>query len=65
MAENEISTQTAADLVGVSDQTIRDWCNEGLVVHRRVGRRRIYFVDRESVLQFAQELGYLAQPDRP
>ena len=55
----EISTSEAAEVVGVSDQSIRDWCNEGLVRHRRVGRRAVYYVDRDDLIRYAQEIGYL------
>ena len=57
----EIATQEAAELVGVSDQTIRDWCDKGLVKHRRIGLQRIYRVDRDDLLRLARELGYVEQ----
>ena len=55
----EISTSAAAELVGVTDQTIRDWCLGELIKHRRVGRQRVYYIDRDDLIRYAREIGYL------
>lgn len=58
----EISTPQTAALAGVSEQTVRDWCNNGLVKHRRVGLRRSYRIEREDFIRLAKELGYIHEP---
>ena len=35
------TTQGAADLIGVSDQTIRRWCQDGSLRHRRPGTQHL------------------------
>ena len=54
----EISTQQAAALVGVSAETIRNWCNLGYLKHKRVGFRRDYRIDRDDLIRSAEELGH-------
>ena len=56
---SEISAQEAAELVGVTNQTVRNWCSQGLVKYRRVGRQKVYHVDREDLVRYAMELGYI------
>ena len=60
----EISISTASKVANVSEQAVRDWCNKGLVQHRRVGLRRLYIVDREDLVRLATELGYIV-PQQP
>ena len=54
----EISTGQAAQLVPVSTETLRSWCERGLLKHRRVGLRGTYQIDVESLRKLANELGY-------
>ena len=54
----EISTQQAAELIGVSAETIRSWCNSGYLKHKRVGFRRDYRIDRDDLIRLATELGH-------
>ncbi len=57
----EISTSVAAELAGVSDRTIRDWCKADLVKYRQVGRRGAYKIDRDDLIRLAKELGYIVE----
>ena len=59
---DEISTPQAAELVGVSEVTIRDWCKAGKVKYRQVGFRKAYKVDRADLVRLATELGYITEP---
>lgn len=45
----EMSTAEAGVVLGVTAQTIRQWCEVGKLKARRAGERRVWRVDRASV----------------
>lgn len=47
----EAAPEVVADRLGVSGQTIRNWCRDGHVKHRRVGPK--YVVDVRSAYDYA------------
>lgn len=53
----EFSTAEAAQRVGVTAQTIRQWCESGRLNGRRIGNRRVWRVDAESVRSIAAARG--------
>ncbi len=58
----EISTSVAAELAGVSDRTIRDWCKADLVKylkHKRWDFAEVPIrIDRDDLIRLAKELGH-------
>lgn len=50
----EATPQVLARMLGVSAQTIRNWCNDGKVKHRRRGK--FYLVDVKSAREYAAAL---------
>jgi excisionase family DNA binding protein len=53
MPEDYISTQVAAEMMQVSDDTLRRWCLEGRIRHYRLPSGLIRFArsDIEAILQ--------------
>lgn len=63
LAEKELTTKQAADLVGVSRQFVVDLCNRGEVPHRKVGSHRR--IRREDIARyFEQAHSPLSRKDR-
>ena len=51
--EEWLTTEEASDLVKFTPQTIRQWCREGRLPGRRVGKRQWRF-KRSDLLQFLE-----------
>lgn len=48
----------AADLMGVSTESVRNWARDGLIVSRRVGLRK-YQIEAESLRKFLEPYNHL------
>ena len=53
-----VSSDNAATLIQVSDETIRKYADDGLLACKRVGVRRFYRLDVDSLRALATELNY-------
>ena len=53
-----VSSDNAALLIGVSDETIRNYADDGRLSCKRVGVRRFYRLDVDSLRALATELNY-------
>ena len=53
-----VSSDNAASLIQVSDETIRKYADEGRLACKRVGVRRFYRIDVDALRQLAMELNY-------
>jgi len=54
MQGSELSTAAAGRLIGISAQTVRQWCERGVLDARRIGSRAIWRVDSASVEGYLQ-----------
>ena len=50
--QDELSTREAAELLGVSEASIRRWSDEGLLPVRRIGRRLERRFSEEDLRRF-------------
>ena len=58
----ELKPQEAADCIGVSDDTIRNYVNRDMLPARRQGMRRYIFIKLEDLKTFAEEYGFRFTP---
>lgn len=59
----ELSSTQAAKIIGVSEPTIRQYVERGLLLGRRMGIRRIVRIKPDDLRVFAMEYGYTFDDD--
>lgn len=60
----ELTSPQAAEILGVTEATIRNWVKRGALIGRRVGLRRYVRVNVDDLRVFAAQYGYTIDEDK-
>jgi excisionase family DNA binding protein len=60
----ELSCPQAADVLGVAENTIRNYIDRGILKARFVGIRRLIRIDVSDLRRFAAEYGYIVNEEK-